>query len=130
MYDYQRPSALSHAVSTLWALFTRSRVSTIYLHNLHKSLSFAKCLVFFVFCLDFDVKINWQCAIFLSLPGFARLITYKYTFCLTLCWYLDSIVLLVTHIKYIQLKIVKSQSEDLYLRFPQITPFQPQQFRC
>ena len=26
-----------------------------------------------------------------------------------------------------ELKIVKSQSEDLYLRFPQITPFQPQQ---
>ena len=29
-----------------------------------------------------------------------------------------------------ELKIVKSQSEDLYLRFPQMTPFQPQQFRC
>ena len=29
-----------------------------------------------------------------------------------------------------ELKIVKGQSEDLYLRFPQITPFQSQQFRC
>ena len=29
-----------------------------------------------------------------------------------------------------ELKIVKTQSKDLYLRFPQITPFHAQQFRC